>query len=343
MANKKPTKNKKGQGVSLNAAAKLPEYGEFIGRITEERTRSTYNYAIGKWALFLSGKDVDVEDSMTWTDVLVSEFSDWLFAIGFKMSSISCYISAVNRYFRYLNTYDMLSFKIEKSTDIWKTLRGDRYRAQADTRDADPEVPKIISYYDGVPLPEGDSYKARLERLMILRARAIVQTLYASAGRVSEVISLNRSDVRDGRLSECKIVGKGKKKRYLILTKDAQRAIAEYCKERDDNNPALFISHGRDIGKPLDRRSVWRIVNNAARELGINGFAAPHAFRHYRAQNLLKAGMSIDDLQEYLGHADIGLTRRVYAPETSLAKVKLALEKYGVDAATAIKNTELAE
>jgi site-specific recombinase XerD len=71
------------------------------------------------------------------------------------------------------------------------------------------------------------------------------------------------------------------------------------------------------------------VVKDAAQALGLAKTTSPHAFRHYRAQQLLAEGMELDVLQAYLGHANIATTRDIYAPYTALEKVKDQLDTYG--------------
>ena len=96
-----------------------------------------------------------------------------------------------------------------------------------------------------------------------------------------------------------------------------------------DRSPGLFVSHGRDVGKTLGRGTLWSVVKKAAKELGLFKGTSPHAFRHFRAQQLLHEGMDLDVLQAYLGHADISTTRRIYAPYTAVEKVRDQLETFG--------------
>jgi site-specific recombinase XerD len=317
---------------SAQAVKLLPRADDFIASVPWLNTATTYRYMLGTFALFLTKKS-KVDDLSAWTDTIISDFHVWLVKRDYQMSTISGAISAVRRYLQYLDAYDLLPFSLDKAFSKWYNIRGGRrYNSQSRVREADPQVPRIVEYYDALPLPEKP-----LQRLEILRARAVVHTLYASAGRASEIASLTRAALRDGKLAECKIVGKGGKERMLFLTKEAQGAIAAYCKARDDNFPGMFISHGRGAGNPLSRRTIWAIVNHAAKELHIEGFSGPHAFRHYRAQSLLDAGMDIETLQALLGHANIDLTRRVYAPKTPTSKIRAQIEKFGMDAKTAAK------
>ncbi len=236
----------------------------------------------------------------------------------------------MKRFLIWLDANDHLpaSFQVGKAVNRLKAARGSRRTAKAG-REPDPGVPNIVTYYDAIPLPAADEKRGEIKRLEILRARAIVHTLYASAGRVSEVASLTREMVLDGRKSEVRITGKGNKDRIMLLTADAQRAIAAYCREREDSYPGLFISHGRDVGKTLGRGTLWSVVKKAAKALGLFKGTSPHAFRHFRAQQLLHEGMDLDVLQSYLGHADISTTRRIYARYTAVEKVRDQLETFG--------------
>ena len=135
-----------------------------------------------------------------------------------------------------------------------------------------------------------------------------------------------------------RITGKGGKDRILLLTKDAQNAIAAYCRERGDKFPGLFISHGRGAGRPLGRGTLWAVVKHAAKALNLYKGTSPHAFRHFRAQQLLHEGMDLDVLQAYLGHADISTTRRIYAPYTAVEKVRDQLETFGRSAREAVQD-----
>lgn len=271
---------------------------------------------------------------------ILAQFHKWLLDGGRKPATCANYMAATKGYLKWMLARDRLnpSFNWDKAFNIWYTARGGGfYRARAGVRKPNPKLPLIISYYDSIPLPAADQPRGRLERLTILRARAIVHTLYASAGRATEVSYLTREQVADGQYSQFLITGKGSKDREMLLTPEAQRAIAAYCQERgDDGNPYLFISHGRGAGKRLGRGTIWAIVKRAAKALRLKHGVSPHAFRHFRAQQLLDDGMNIEVLQAYLGHASVDLTRRVYAPETSTRKIRDQLERFGKSASEAV-------
>ncbi len=323
------------------AVTALPRVSEYLTTIRIETTAQTYRYMLGSFAIYLSSvKQVKADQIETWRDDAVMKFYQWMIRKEYKDATINASIAALKKYLTWLESQDILPFRLDKAMNRYRAVRS---RVHFGIRHADPSVPKIVTYYDSIPLPSADEKHGQIKRLDILRARAIVHTLYASAGRVSEITSLTRDALRDGHLSECLITGKGNKDRMLLLTKEAQYAIAAYCRERDrigDRFPSLFISHGRGYGNPIGRGTVWAIVKQAAAVLGIKGFAAPHAFRHYRAQQLLDEGMPLETLQALLGHADINLTRRVYAPNTSLAKIRSQLEHFGLDASEASERVQ---
>ena len=107
--------------------------------------------------------------------------------------------------------------------------------------------------------------RAHQRRLVLLRNQALMHTLYATAGRVAEVASLQRADVAEGRATQAEIVGKGNRRRFIFLTAPAQHAIQAYLRERDDSALYLFVSHGPNVNWLLSPQAIWQIVNNAAK------------------------------------------------------------------------------
>jgi site-specific recombinase XerD len=314
--------------------------------MSSPRTAATYRFGLACFATFITDtKYIPLPPPYPATqlhDDVLLKFQNWLLKQRYSPASQENYIAAVKRFLIWLDANDYLpsGFQVGKAVNRLKAARGGR-RSVKIGREPDPGVPRIVTYYDEIPLPSPDERRGQVKRLEILRARAIVHTLYASAGRVSEVASLTREMVLDGRKAEVRITGKGNKDRLLLLTREAQNAIAAYCRERDrlgNNAPGLFVSHGRAAGKMLDRKTLWLVVKKAANELGLFKGTSPHAFRHFRAQQLLHEGMDLDVLQAYLGHADISTTRRIYAPYTAVDKVRDQLETFGRSAKDAAQD-----
>lgn len=281
----------------------------YIEKIPAPRTRENAATALRAFYAFR----IASTNPLAWKDMrfdVLSNFAAWLNAQRYDTQSVKTYIAYVTKYLRFAKLQGWLpeTFSMDQ-TVYWR--KENSPRSTYPIPEPSERLPELLSYYDRRALATGDTWKARQDRLVLLRARAIVWTLFASCGRVSEVSALKRSQVQDGRISKCVIVGKGEKGRYLFLTREAQHAIQAYCNERQDAFDGLFVSHGRDVGKPLTRQMLWRIVADAAASLGFS--AHPHDFRHYRARQMLADGIPLEDIQAILGHADIGTTRRVYA------------------------------
>lgn len=159
-----------------------------------------------------------------------------------------------------------------------------------------------------------------------LRDTAILETLYSTGLRVSELCGLNRQQV-DLTRREFAVTGKGRKTRIVFLTPAATEKIERYLNRRVDNLPAVFLAHGprnqKDDeivgGKNTRRLTPWSIahlVRNYALKAGIVKRVTPHTLRHSFATTLLNNGADIRSVQELLGHASI-TTTQVYTHVTN--------------------------
>ncbi len=196
-------------------------------------------------------------------------------------------------------------------------------------RDVDAEIAKALDYYVNIQLPE-----QKRGQLILLRNRALLQTLFDTACRVSEVLALRRADVLDGRAVRVRLTQtKGDQAARTVCYIDkAKPLIAAYCAARDDGTGApLFVSHGRGNGTALTRAHVERIVKDAARGCDLLDNTSPHSFRHARAQQLLDNGMALEWVAAYLGHARVDTTRTIYAYKTNEDMLQDMIETYGRD------------
>ncbi len=149
-----------------------------------------------------------------------------------------------------------------------------------------------------------------------LRDRAILEMLFSSGLRVSELVSLNKDHVNTGR-KEFTIRGKGNKDRPAFISDAAANAIDEYLEARKDSLPPLFISYSRNPGNPdnsgdyrrLTPRSIQRTINKYARLAGITKHVSPHTMRHSFATDLLMNGADLRSVQTMLGHQNISTTQ----------------------------------
>jgi site-specific recombinase XerD len=145
-----------------------------------------------------------------------------------------------------------------------------------------------------------------------LRDKAILELLFSTGLRVSELTSLNR-DI-DLTRDELSVRGKGEKVRVVFLSPDAKKAVKNYLRLRKDlQEEALFTNIGRNMNqnkeKRLTSRSVERIVKHYAIKAGISKKVTPHVVRHSFATDLLQNGADLRSVQMLLGHANIGTTQ----------------------------------
>ncbi len=221
----------------------------------------------------------------------VREFRLRLARQGIKKITQSYYIIALRNFLKYLvkNDFNVLSpDKIEL-----------------------PKIPErqieIIEYKDLERLleaPKGDDLRS-------LRDRAILEILFSTGLRISELCSLNRYfDIARGEIS---IRGKGGKLRIVFLSERAKKAIKNYLDKRADAEEALFISltkakNPKIIGRIIPR-AVQRIIDFYARKAGISQKIHPHIIRHLFATDLLIGGADLRSVQELLGHANVSTTQ----------------------------------
>lgn len=288
------------------------------------QTETTYRSGLRLFADWLQhyqrdNFDVEMEwplDPSALTTATLLNFRSWLLS-NRSRSTATTYMAAVLGYLNYLDGQDLLPDGVQLGKLQRQLSRRQVERNQAETvMDLDTArqaVPRIVQYYDGLPLPaENDRYNRRLS---LLRNRALVHTLYSTAARISEVVALNRSNVDNGRASHASIMGKGNKPRTIHIRSYARKAIRAYLLERMDNNPALFVAHSRNAKNArLSTTSAHNVVKQAVRALGLHETISAHDFRHFRATQLLREGMPLEVVQEFLGHADISTTRSIYAP-----------------------------
>lgn len=138
------------------------------------------------------------------------------------------------------------------------------------------------------------------------RDLAIVEFLYASAVRVSELTALNRDDIC-WQSDDVMVLGKGNKEREVYLNARAHLHLRQYLESRSDDNPALFVS-AKAPHKRLTRAGVEHILAVLGRMAGVDN-VHPHRFRRTSATDLLRMGMPIEQVQELLGHTKIETTR----------------------------------
>jgi len=171
-------------------------------------------------------------------------------------------------------------------------------------------IKQIVSMIDAA-YREGDS--------ITLRDQAMLELLYSSGARVSELIGININDLTtvqtaDGEITTLKLRGKGSKERIVPLGSFATKAISDYVvrirpalsSKSSKPSAALFLN---SRGGRISRQSAWQMVLDSAKAAGVTEHVSPHVFRHSYATHLLDGGADIRVVQELLGHASVTTTQ----------------------------------
>ena len=159
-------------------------------------------------------------------------------------------------------------------------------------------------------------YTAGKNEMIMARDRAVVEMLFSTGLRISELCSLNREHI-NLKTKEFSVLGKGKKFRTVYLTDRAVECLEVYLKLRDDNWAAVFINararkdefETAGESRRISRTSIEIMIRDRGRRCGITKPVTPHVLRHTFATTLLRRGADIRSVQEMLGHASISTTQ----------------------------------
>ncbi len=208
------------------------------------------------------------------------------------------HLIALRNFLKYIARRDIEALSADK-IELAKTPSRDIEFLEGD------ELERILS------APKGDSLKT-------LRDRAILEALFSTGLRVSELCNLNR-DIIDLKKNEFSVRGKGDKIRMVFLSDSAKSVLADYLKKRIDADAALFVRIGRGSFEKTARendnlrltpRSVERLVKKYAISAGIGAKKiSPHTLRHSFATDLLQGGADLRSVQALLGHSNISTTQ----------------------------------
>ncbi len=208
----------------------------------------------------------------------------WLDARGLSLRSIARHRVAMRQFFKYLTAEGL----IELNPSL--LIQGPRIGHP---------LPGVISEAEVEALLAAPDRASRLG----LRDSAMLELLYATGMRVSELISIKQESWHDGWLV---IRGKGGKERLIPYGDQAGDLVARYLQTRlHQDNPYLFLS---TRGRPMTRQNFWNRVKRYAKQAGIGRSVSPHTLRHAFATHLLMHGADLRAVQIMLGHADISTT-----------------------------------
>jgi len=268
---------------------------QFLDYVQLERglspnTREAYRADLLSFAAFLQGRDRRSFNMVQRRDIL-----DYLLAEkerGLSVNSISRRLVSIKVFFRYLQQEGLLDRNVTEAMDspkLWRIL---------------PGVLSIKEVERMLTLACGQDRAA-------LRDGALLELMYASGLRVSEVAELKLDDLHfdDGYL---RCAGKGGKTRVVPFGDKARERLLAYLKEgrpkfcRDDSPRHVFLTYR---GKPFTRKGLWKLIKSYAVRAGITKKVFPHTLRHSFASHLLANGAPLRIIQEMLGHADIATTQ----------------------------------
>jgi len=211
---------------------------------------------------------------------------------GWAIASIARRLSAIKMFLRHLFAENILHRDVASLIEApkkWRTLPPTVHHQQVDALLSAPDV--------------SDEY--------YLRDRALLELLYATGMRVSEVSGLTLGELNLD-IGYLRCVGKGNKERIIPIGRTARGALHQYL---DRCRPALvnrrsggFVFLSR-TGRKLDRTSIWRVVRKHARAAGLAKEFSPHTLRHSFATHMLAGGADLRIVQELLGHADVTTTQ----------------------------------
>jgi integrase/recombinase XerD len=278
--------------MSEAPAFRMEQFHDYLTfeRGLSDRTVSAYQRDLRRWVAFLAEHSVASPEQVS-----VALLRSWVYDLkesGLAPTSIRRAQSAVRTYFGFLLAEGVIE---ADPTDRLDSPKVERKLPEFLSRD---EVDRLLESPDpGSPL--------------YWRDRAILEFLYATGVRVSELVDLPLSslDVEEGFAT---VFGKGSKERLVPVGGPALAAVGRYLRDvrprldRGNGGGRVFLNaHGR----PIRRESIWAIVRVAAGRAGIRRKVSPHTLRHTFATHLVEGGADLAAVQELLGHVDISTTQ----------------------------------
>lgn len=259
-------------------------------RNASPHTIASYRRDLLQMASFLERKKIPLQKI---DNVLLRTFLADLFERGMKKSTIARKLAAMRSFFQFCLRMKWIA---DNPAKIVATPKQDRY------------LPSFLSEEEVeifLDLPQSD-------RPRDLRDRALLELLYATGLRVSELVGIDRDDLN---FSErlIRVKGKGKKERIVPFGKTAEERLAEYLKKRalinrgSIDEQAVFLNYR---GQRLTARSVERIVDKHIEKSATRRKISPHSLRHSFASHLLSRGADLRAIQEFLGHESLATTQK---------------------------------
>lgn len=257
---------------------------------TSANTLQAYRRDIVKFLDFVSANGIESFEAAT--DADINDFKNHLIDSGLSTSSICRTLSAVRTMYKYLMSQNIATHNPAKD------VHNDHLEKKEPMVLTSKEIEALLA------APDTSTIKG-------MRDKAMLELLYATGMKVSELVSLNVDDLN---LSIPLIrVSAGEKERFIPLYRVATKALGDYLEKARKlmilsvDEPALFVNLS---GERLTRQGFWKILKECAKKAGIKSDITPHTIRHSFAAHLLENGADIREIQEILGHSDLASTQR---------------------------------
>ena len=260
-----------------------------------KNTISSYRRDLNKFLIYLDTNDVDFEQI---DHAEIDKFLGWLRGSGgnnpSSESSNSRVIVTIRNLFKFIST----GSKVPNPLQDYSPPRIPK------------RLPKALKIDEILLLLEASKFG---EETFATRNNALLEILYATGGRISEIVDLDISNISE--ISETftvKLTGKGGRERVVPIGNYARKSLEKYL---TTSRPALLKNKKSDRvflntrGNPLSRQSAWEIIINCAERAKIESHVTPHAIRHSFATHLLDGGADIRVVQELLGHSSVTTTQ----------------------------------
>lgn len=268
----------------------------YIRHLTIERgvaknTIAAYRRDLRRYLEFLNSRGVKAIDQIT--ELAVQDFAEALVSVsGLSATSVARVLAGVRGIHKYWLQENLTNADPAASVKPPKAPR---------------RLPKAITVEQVEKLLDAVSGDDPIQ----VRDRAILELLYATGARITEIVSLDLDDLVDPTL--LRVLGKGAKERIVPVGRFAQNALEAYLVRtrpllalNGKGTPALFLNQR---GGRLTRQSAWQIIHDASKVANLPGEISPHTLRHSFATHLLEGGADVRVVQELLGHSSVATTQ----------------------------------
>jgi integrase/recombinase XerD len=285
-------------GCKKGVLAMQEQIGKFLDFLAveqgySENTIAAYRNDLSQFARFLAKMD---PPTASWAEVGKDNIINYILHLKdreYTSSTVARKVAAIKSFFHFLAADGVIE------DDPTVTLDSPKVKKRLPKALSHDLVSRLLEEASKSSKPKGQ------------RDKALLELLYATGMRVSELVLLNIDDVNLAS-ANVRCFGKGAKERIIPVYDRAVHALEEYLQKgrprlmKDPNEKALFLNHR---GKRLTRQGLWLIIKRYADELGMGSEVTPHTLRHSFATHMLSGGAGLREVQKLLGHANISTTQ----------------------------------